>query len=93
MNISLATNNTMSPLVSSWERSFSASQPVAQDAAMINNDASGDMVSVRPQARLLEDSEVEGVLDSTLSMISNDIFGALGVHSGLDASRVAALLA
>lgn len=41
---------------------------------------------------LLADDEVDGVLDNTMSMISQNPMNALSVHSGLSASRVAALL-
>lgn len=41
---------------------------------------------------LLEDSEVDSVLDDTLSMIAQDNVAALSVHGGLSQSRVFALL-
>ena len=41
---------------------------------------------------LLSDDEVDGVLNDTISMIAQDSVGALSVHSGLSASRVASLL-
>ena len=41
---------------------------------------------------LLADDEVDGVLADTMGMISQNPMGALSVHGGLSASRVAALL-
>ena len=93
MNISLNSNNSLSPLLSAWERN----QPSSSAAAATAAPETGDMVHVRPQprpeARLLDDSEVDAVLQSTVDMIGGDIFGAMSAHSGLDAGRVAALLA
>ncbi len=42
---------------------------------------------------LIADEDVDSVLEQTTQMISDDPYAALHVHSGLDASRVAALLA
>lgn len=89
MNISLNTENTLSPLLSAWERTAASS-----DATGLS--ARGDVVdlmSQNRQARLLDDAEVEGTLASTLGMIGADPYSALSVHGGLDAARVAALLA
>lgn len=55
--------------------------------------AEGDVVHVRPAARLLEDGEWEDVLGETMGMIAANPLEALHVHSGLDPARVAALLA
>ena len=52
---------------------------------------SHDVVSLS-STNLLADDEVDGVLDDTMSMISQNPMDALSVHSGLSASRVAALL-
>ena len=52
---------------------------------------SHDVVSLSSPI-LLADDEVDGVLDDTMSMISQNPMDALSVHSGLSASRVAALL-
>ena len=41
---------------------------------------------------VLADDEVDGVLADTMGMISQNPMGALSVHGGLSASRVAALL-
>ena len=41
---------------------------------------------------LLSDDEVEDVMGETLQMIGDDSVGALSVHSGLNESRVFALL-
>ncbi|MBD5417436.1 MAG: hypothetical protein HDR50_07205 [Desulfovibrio sp.] len=51
----------------------------------------GDMVDIHAPT-LLDDSEVDGVLDDTLSMIAQDNVAALSVHGGLSESRVFALL-
>lgn len=53
----------------------------------------GDVVHVRPAARLLEDGEWEGVLGETVGMIAANPLEALQMHGGLDPARVAALLA
>ena len=50
-----------------------------------------DVVSLSAP-NLLADDEVDGVLDDTMSMISQNPMDALSVHSGLSASRVAELL-
>lgn len=52
---------------------------------------SHDVVSLS-STNLLADDEVDGVLDDTMSMISQNPMNALSVHSGLSASRVASLL-
>lgn len=91
MNISLNTTNTLSPLLSAWERNAASSEPA--DTSV--RDSRGDMVdfvSQNHQARLLDDSEVDDTLVATMNMIGSDSYNALTVHGGLDASRVAALL-
>ena len=40
----------------------------------------------------MSDAEVEGLMEETIQMISDDSVGALSVHSGLDPNRVFALL-
>ena len=52
---------------------------------------SHDVVSLNAP-NLLADDEVDGVLDDTMSMISQNPMSALSVHGGLSASRVADLL-
>lgn len=52
---------------------------------------SHDVVSLS-SPNLLADDEVDGVLNDTMGMISQDPMSALSVHSGLSASRVASLL-
>ncbi len=42
---------------------------------------------------LLQDEDVDGVMQDTMHLITEDPYAALHVHEGLDASRVAALLA
>lgn len=91
MNISLNTTNTMSPLLSAWERN-AASTESADTAVRRSRGDMVDLVSQNNQARLLDDSEVDDTLAATMSMIGSDPYSALSVHSGLDASRVAALL-
>lgn len=44
-------------------------------------------------ARLLRDEEVSSVLARTMAQIASEPYSALGVHRGLDASRVSFLLA
>lgn len=53
--------------------------------------AEGDVVDIKSQ-QILSDEEAEKVYNETLSMISNDAFSALTVHSGLSEDRVYALL-
>lgn len=91
MNISLNTNNSLSPLLSAWERNSANASEAANTSAQSGGDVI-DLVSQNRQARLLDDSEVESTLASTLDMIGSDTYNALSVHGGLDASRVAALL-
>lgn len=50
-----------------------------------------DTVDIRMSA-LMSDEEAEEVMDETLQMIADDPAGALSVHSGLNESRVFALL-
>ncbi len=52
---------------------------------------SRDVVSLSAP-NLLADDEVDGVLDDTMNMISQNPMDALSVHGGLSASRVASLL-
>ena len=52
---------------------------------------SHDVVSLSAP-NLLADDEVDGVLNDTMGMISQNPMGALSVHGGLSASRVNALL-
>jgi hypothetical protein len=52
---------------------------------------SHDVVSLSAP-NLLADDEVDGVMSDTMDMISQNPMSALSVHSGLSASRVAALL-
>ena len=52
---------------------------------------SHDVVSLSAP-NLLDDDEVDGVLNDTMGMISQNPMSALSVHGGLSASRVAALL-
>ena len=40
----------------------------------------------------LSDDEIEGLMEETIQMISDDAVGALSVHNGLDSNRVFALL-
>jgi len=62
-----------------------------KDEAADQAAAPHDVVSLNAPD-LLADDEVDGVLDDTIGMIGQDPMGALSVHSGLSASRVAALL-
>jgi len=52
---------------------------------------SHDVVSLSAP-NLLADDEVDGVLEDTMSMISQNPMNALSVHGGLSANRVASLL-
>lgn len=51
----------------------------------------GDRIDVHAP-NLIPDEEVENVLNETISMIGSDSAAALSVHSGLNESRVFALL-
>lgn len=62
-----------------------------KDASVSSTASSQDVVDIRSM-NLLSDDEVDGVLSDTISMISQDSVGALSVHGGLSASRVASLL-
>ncbi len=65
--------------------SASSSTAMQEDSVSISN--------FSQRAMVLKDEEVEAVLQETVNSITNDPYSALHVHSGLDASRVAALLA
>ena len=64
---------------------------IEKDESTAANTPSRDVVSLSAP-NLLADDEVDGVLDDTMSMISQNPMDALSVHSGLSASRVASLL-
>ena len=64
---------------------------IEMDESTAASTPSRDVVSLSAP-NLLADDEVDGVLDDTMSMISQNPMDALSVHSGLSASRVAALL-
>lgn len=64
---------------------------IEKDESTAVSTPSRDVVSLSAP-NLLADDEVDGVLDDTMSMISQNPMDALSVHSGLSASRVAALL-
>ncbi len=60
------------------------------------SDAVVDSVQTRQASKeptLIPDEDVDRVLAETIQYIFDDPYAALHVHSGLDASRVAALLA
>ncbi len=91
MNIS---SNINQGLVSSsmWEAGISKGREMESTELS----ATTDQVNLSASAQnptLLEDHEVEGVLEDTMGMIGDDPYAALHVHGGLDAARVAALLA
>jgi hypothetical protein len=66
--------------------------PVPEKENTVSSAApSQDVVDIRSM-NLLDDDEVDGVLSDTIGMISQDSVGALSVHGGLTASRVASLL-
>lgn len=64
---------------------------IEKDESTAASTPSRDVISLSAP-NLLADDEVDGVLDDTMSMISQNPMDALSVHSGLSASRVAALL-
>ena len=64
---------------------------IEKDESTAVSTPSRDVVSLSAP-NLQADDEVDGVLDDTMSMISQNPMDALSVHSGLSASRVAALL-
>lgn len=78
----------ISGLAPSTSFSFPA---VEKDENTASTAPTRDVVSLNAPD-LLADDEVDGVLDDTMSMIAQNPAGALSVHSGLSASRVAALL-
>lgn len=71
-----------------WERGAPSSAPAAPTSA-----DGGDVISLSRSARLLDDSEVEGILSQTIGMITGNPADAMSAHSGFDPARVAALLA
>ncbi len=86
------TNNNiinLNTMPTTWEQS---PRQVSQDNAIQQQDSV--RVSNFPQnATLLSDAEAETVLQETVHSITSDPYAAMHVHSGLDASRVAALIA
>ena len=64
---------------------------IEKDESTAASTPSRDVVSLSAP-NLLADDEVDGVLDDTMSMISQNPMSALSVHGGLSASRVADLL-
>lgn len=65
--------------------------PAEKEMAEATPKALGDTVDIHG-VDLIPDEEVENVLNETISMIGSDSAAALSVHSGLNASRVFALL-
>ena len=80
---SLNSNSLFSGIFPDRDGSFAAPAAAAQPAP--------DTVDVS-SPWLLPDDEVDGVLDATMNMISQDNLAALSVHGGLSQSRVFALL-
>lgn len=89
MNISTVGHQQAAHLFSVWERAAQVG-PLAMDQAA---QSIGDTLSLRRPARLLDDEEATTTLEETLWMIRDSAYDALGAHSGLDAGRVATLLA
>ena len=94
MNINLS-SPTNALMAAPWERkaTVAGQEADAHGTEISQMSQKGDQVRLGTMPTLLEDHEVQGVLDETMTMISNDTYAALHAHSGLDASRVAALLA
>ncbi len=96
MNISSNVNNGLVH-TSTWDNGTMAqTQAKGREAETAELADITDHVNVSTSGHtptLLEDHEVEAILQDTLETIGNDPYAALHVHSGLDASRVAALLA
>ncbi len=80
-----------------WDTVNMASAEPRQTQSEHMQDLPADSVQVNAahyvEPTLIADEDVEGVLNETVAMIAEDPYSALHVHSGLDASRVAALLA
>ncbi len=68
-------------------------QSVANQESTISKSDSVSISNFPQNATLLSDEEAETVLQETVDNIKSDSYSAMFVHSGLDASRVAALLA
>ncbi len=96
MNINTSTTNGMPAVPPLWEQtpatyvenSMENPQP-QEDTVRVSGSVNGNL----QEARLLDDEEAEVVFEETISMLGGDRNEALNVHSGLDAARVAALLA
>ncbi len=91
-NISTITGSTQAV---HWEILHSANTEPRQTQSAVAT-APQDSVVVNSvggvQPTLIADEDVDAVMDETISMIAHDPYAALHAHSGLDASRVAALL-
>ncbi len=91
MEISGNNIGNLSNIAALWEKGHRQT-PLGQDEAIKQEDSV--RISNFPQsATLLSDEEADVVLQETTDSIQNDPYNAMLAHSGLDASRVAALLA
>ncbi len=102
MNIMPSTTNAMNTVPYIWEQGLLSNQsPPAyveydNDTPRPQEDTvrvSGAVSANLQEARLLSDEEAETVLEDTIGILGSDSGAALNVHEGLDAARVAALLA
>ncbi len=80
-----------------WEPILPAQTEPRQTQSAHSQDLPTDSVHVNAMTHvepaLIADEDLDAVMQETTSMITADPYAALHVHSGLDASRVAALLA
>ncbi len=91
MEITGSNASNVSAMATLWEQGHRQA-PVSQDSTIKQEDSV--RISSFPQsATLLSDDEVDTVLQDTMNSITSEPHEAMFVHSGLDASRVAALLA
>ncbi len=89
----LLASNSLSASTTTWEvisnqNNITSTQQAAQgreDSVQVNNNVH--------RATLLKDEDVDSVLNATTDSIASDPYSAMYAHSGLDAARVAALLA
>ncbi len=91
MEVTSSNANGLSGIAVLWEQNQRQTQATQEDTIKQEDSV---RVSHFPQnATLLSDAESEVVLQETMDSIKSDPYEAMFVHSGLDASRVAALLA
>ncbi len=93
MDINTNNTNAVSSFRILWEQGANQSQTAQNQTSSTISEDSVRISNFPQDATLLSDDEATSVLNETVDTIKNDPHTAMFAHSGLDASRVAALLA